>query len=164
LKLNKSGFYHYFGDLEGFCTQLVALHHSKVDLFLNGIEQCKQLDPDYLLLLAKHATTVMFQVQLTRNNDHYFFYQTSEAVDRRVNNTIHKLWSDYIGGQHSHDIMIRYFSVVRDMFYTRISFSNLNYQFLHDFAVNAKGLIDQIAGQPFERRWRLSDISVDDTV
>jgi hypothetical protein len=151
LQLNKSGFYHHFGDLEGFCSQLVILHFAKVNFFLAGIHQCKQLDPDYLLLLTRHAHTVMFQVQLTRNKEHFDFYQTSERVDRRVNHNIQKLWSDYIGVQHSHDLMIRYFSIVRDMFYTRISFDNLNYQFLRDFADNAKGLVDQIAGQAFEK-------------
>jgi AcrR family transcriptional regulator len=152
LQLNKSGFYHYFGDLEGFCAQLEVLHLSKVSHFLQGIQQCKQLDPDYLLLLVRYAPTVMFQVQLTRNKEHYSFYKTSEVVDQQVNTTIHKLWSEFIGKQHNQDLTLRYFHIVRDMFYTRISFSNLNYQFLHDFAANAKGLIDQVAGQAAERR------------
>ncbi|HTF20804.1 MAG TPA: TetR/AcrR family transcriptional regulator [Chryseolinea sp.] len=157
LQLNKSGFYHYFGDLEGFCAQLVALHLDKVDLFLEGIRQCKRVDPDYLLLLARSATTVMFQVQLTRNKEHYSFYKTSEVVDERLHRTVHKLWSEFIGAQHNPDLSMRYFVIVRDMFYTRISFDNLNYKFLHDFAANAKGLIDQIAVQASHERSRSHD-------
>jgi AcrR family transcriptional regulator len=152
LQLNKSGFYHYFGDQEGFCAQLVALHLDKLDHFLNGIQQCKQLDPDYLLLLVRYAPTVMFQVQLTRNKEHHSFYKASEVVDQRVTLTIHRLWSDFIGTQHNQDLTLRYFYLVRDMFYTRISFSNLNYQFLHDFAANAKALIDQIPAQISDKR------------
>jgi AcrR family transcriptional regulator len=26
LHLNKSGFYHYFGDLEGYCVELIKMH------------------------------------------------------------------------------------------------------------------------------------------
>jgi AcrR family transcriptional regulator len=164
LQLNKSGFYHYFRDQEGFCAQLVALHLDKLDHFLDGIQQCKQLDPDYLLLLIRYAPTVMFQVQLTRNKEHHSFYKVSEVVDQRVNQTLHKLWSDFIGVQHSQDLTLRYYFIVRDMFYTRISFSNLNYQFLRDFVSNAKGLIDQIAAQVSEKDRVQTKIPLDDTV
>ena len=33
LQLNKSGFYHYFGDLEGFCMELFALHKKSCAVF-----------------------------------------------------------------------------------------------------------------------------------
>src|SRR5690349_6085614 len=66
LVLNKSGFYHYFGDLEGFSSELLHLHESKVTQFLQEIKETKTLDPDYLNLLVKYSTTVMFQTQLMR--------------------------------------------------------------------------------------------------
>ena len=54
LSLNKSGFYHYFGDLEGFCSALVQLHKKKVGEFLQEVAVTKKLDPDYLHLLIKY--------------------------------------------------------------------------------------------------------------
>ena len=77
LQLNKSGFYHYFADLEGFCQELIQLHRRKMDLLLSEVREIKKLDPDYLLLLVKYTSTVMFQVQITRNKDQYSFYKAS---------------------------------------------------------------------------------------
>jgi hypothetical protein len=144
LQLNKSGFYHYFGDLEGYCTELIKLHHQKVKVFLEDIRQLKRLDPDYLLLLIEHTTTVMFQVQLTRAKDRFSLYNTSELVDLKVNAAVEKLWNDFLGDRHSVDLSIRYYYIVRDMFYTRVSFQNFTYAFLHDLVTDAKTLIDQV--------------------
>ena len=153
LQLNKSGFYHYFGDLEGYCMELTKLHHQKVKIFLEDTRQLKTLDPDYLLLLIEHTTTVMFQVQLTRTKDRYSFYNTSELVDLKVNAAVEQLWNDFLGHRHSADLAIRYYYIVRDMFYTRVSFQNFTYAFLHDLVTDAKVLIDQIT----QRRLQSTD-------
>jgi AcrR family transcriptional regulator len=145
LQLNKSGFYHYFGDLEGFCAELISLHKKKVSYFLQEVNLTQKIDPDYLLLLIKHAATVMFQVQLTRNKNGHSFYQESEKVDRRVDVALRDLWTDFLGIQNNPDLAMRYYDIVRDMFYTRISFQNLNYPFLHNLVTDAKLLIQEIS-------------------
>jgi AcrR family transcriptional regulator len=144
LYLNKSGFYHYFVDLEGFYEELIKLHDKKVSLFVHDVGQAKKLDPEYLSVLIKHATTVMFQVQLTRTKNRVPFYNASRAVDERVNLAVHPLWADYLEVHSNSDVALRYFQLVRDMFYTRISFENLNYEFLHKLAAEAKQLMSHI--------------------
>jgi len=145
VQLNKSGFYYYFGDLEGYCVELIKMHEKKVNTFLGSINLLKKLDPGYLHLLIDHAPTVMFQVQLTRHKEILSFYQASERVDHLLNIAVRPLWNEFLGINGSPDLAMRYFHVVRDMFYTRISFQNLNYQFLHCFVTEAKSLIDEIA-------------------
>ena len=54
LNLNKSGFYHYFGDLDGYCDELIKLHERKADLYLADLAKVKSIDPDYLMVLVKH--------------------------------------------------------------------------------------------------------------
>jgi AcrR family transcriptional regulator len=144
LRLNKSGFYHYFADLEGYYEKLIKLHDQKIDLFVHEVGQAKKLDPDYLLVLIKNATTVMFQVQLTRNKNRVSFYNASKAVDERVDIAVHPMWGDYLDVHSNSDVALRYFHLVRDMFYTRISFENLNYEFLHNLAAEAKHLMNHI--------------------
>ena len=73
LSLNKSGFYHYFGDIEGFCSALVELHKKKVGEFLQEVAVTKKLDPDYLHLLLKYREMVTFQVQLDPKPRQQFF-------------------------------------------------------------------------------------------
>ena len=144
LQLNKSGFYHYFADLEGFCQQLIHLHKRKIDLLIVDVLEIKKLDPDYLLLLVKYTSTIMFQVQLTRNKEQYSLYEASEEIDKRLNHGVRDLWIDYLGSNANSDHAMRYYDFVRDMLYTRVSFRNFNFQFLHSLITEAKVLIDQI--------------------
>jgi hypothetical protein len=145
LRLNKSGFYHYFGDLEGFCTELLNLHKHKVNILVEEIFQTETLDPDYLELLVRHAATNMFQVQLVRSSNNRFLYEVSEMTDQKVADAVRKLWCDYMGIPHDSNLGLRYFAIVRDMFYTRISFQNLNYNFLHNIVIDAKAILDEIS-------------------
>ena len=145
LQLNKSGFYHYFGDLEGFCVELLELHKKKIDDFVDEVYGIKRLDPDYLHLVISQAPTVMFQVQLIRNTNNHFLYAASEMVDRKVQSAIRELWCDYLNIPSDTSLGIRYYAIVRDMFYTRISFQNLNYTFLHKLVTDAKSIMDEIS-------------------
>ena len=86
----------------------------------------------------------MFQVQLTRTKNRVSFYEASKAVDEKVNVAVHQLWGDYLDVHSNSDVALRYFHLVRDMFYTRISFENLNYEFLHNLAAEAKQLVNQL--------------------
>jgi AcrR family transcriptional regulator len=145
LGLNKSGFYHYFGDLDEFCNELIRLHEEKVTLFIEDVREIKVLDPEYLDLLVHHAVVVMFQVQLVRHKNQHNFYKASEIVDQRVNPEIHTLWSEFLGDQSRSYLALRYYFIVRDTFYTRISFQNLNYPYLHAFVTEAKGVMSQMS-------------------
>ena len=145
LQLNKSGFYHYFGDLEGFCLELLSLHRKKISAFLQDVSVAGNLDPEYLVLLVAHAKTIMFQVHLTRHKEDKIFYREGEAIDRRLDAGVQQLWCNYVGTQYNPDIAMRYYSIVWDRFYTRVTFENLHYRFLHDLVSDAKMLIHDIA-------------------
>jgi AcrR family transcriptional regulator len=145
LGLNKSGFYHYFGDLDGFCGDLIRLHEEIVTMFIKDVRKIKTLDPEYLHLLVHHAAIVMFQVQLVRHKHQHNFYKASETADLRVNPEIHALWSEFLGDYRRSYLALRYYFIVRDMFYTRISFQNLNYPYLHAFVTEAKGVMSQLS-------------------
>ena len=106
--------------------------------------EIKNLTPDYLLLLVKHTSTVLFQVQITRNKDQYSFYEASEDVDRRLSLGVRHLWLAYLGSHTNSELAMRYFDFVRDTFYTRVSVRNFNFQFLHNLINDAKILIDQV--------------------
>ncbi|HEY5822774.1 MAG TPA: TetR/AcrR family transcriptional regulator [Cyclobacteriaceae bacterium] len=144
LQLNKSGFYHYFGDLEGYCLELLALHEKKIDLLIKGIHEVSDFDPGYLELLVASPATVMFQVQLTRNKHGFSFYKASEKEDQRISNALAPLWSDYLGMHNNEALALRYYYFVRDMLYTRVSFENLNYTFLYNLISESRQLLIEI--------------------
>jgi AcrR family transcriptional regulator len=145
LQLNKSGFYHYFGDLEIFFEELLKLHVTKADLYFSEIRNVKSIDPEYLCLLIKHKISNMFHLQLIRSPHNSSFYNTAKKIDEREDILLRDLWSDYLDLNERPDLAIRYFDVVRDMFYARVSFQNFNYAFLHNLVTEAKTVMQQIA-------------------
>lgn len=147
LQLNKSGFYHYFGDLDGFCEQLLALHEKKTDCFLADARDAKTIDPEYLEAIVNHKISIMFHIQLIRNNHIQAFKNVADAIDRKEELILREVWIDYIGFHDNPDLAIRYFNIVRDMFYTRMSLQNINYTFLHNLMSEAKDLMQQVVRQ-----------------
>jgi AcrR family transcriptional regulator len=147
LHLNKSGFYHYFGDLDGFCTELLNLHQKKSAVYLEDIKRVNSIDPEFLLVVIEHKMPTMFQMQLIRCKPDSEFHKVAMAIDQKEDVIIRRLWTDFIGIHNDPDLAMRYFHIVRDMFYARISFENFNYQFLQSMVGEAKVLMQQMIQQ-----------------
>ena len=145
LQLNKSGFYHYFGDLDGYCAELITLHQKKSHDFLHELRTIHAIDPDYFELVVRHKVPVMFQMQILRNSDNYPFYSVAESIDRKEGVILSDLWSEYLGIQDNPDLALRYFAMVRDMCYARINFRDFNPEFLRALITEAKVVMRQIA-------------------
>jgi AcrR family transcriptional regulator len=149
LSLNKSGFYHYFGDLEGFCTELIRMHEKIADNCFQELSEMKTIDPDLFHLLLKYKVAVMFQMQMFREKQHETFYKTAEQIDKTGEAILQQSWSEYLGIQDRPDLAMRYFSIVRDMFYARISFEKFDYPFLKNLFTETKVIIQQLAESNF---------------
>ena len=141
---NKSGFYHYFGDLEVYYAELLRLHEQKSAQFLAEISQVKNIDPEYLQIVVKYKVSTMFQVHLLRCKHLPAFYNVAEEIDEKESVIVGELWSDYLGFCDNPELAIRYFIIVRDMFYTRASQQNLTYEFVRDLAIEAREVMRQI--------------------
>jgi AcrR family transcriptional regulator len=144
LRLNKSGFYHYFGDLEVYIAELLALHIIKANHFLGDVARIKSIDPEYLNLIIKHQVAIMFHMQLLRVKDNESFYRAARLIDEKEDVLLGDLWSEYLGIPDDTEVAIRYFNIVRDMFYARMSFQNMNYSFLLKHMTAAKTLMQQL--------------------
>ena len=111
---------------------------------MQEVAAIKKLDPDFLYLLIKHREMVMFQVHLTRNPGNNSFYAVSKIVDQKVSHAVQQLWCDYLDIPASSDLSMRYYTIVRDMFSTRVTFQSLNYTFLHDLVEDARTIMQEI--------------------
>lgn len=145
LNLNKSGFYHYFRSLDGFCEALIRLHEKAVENFLQELKEIKILDPDYFRLLVRYKVPVMFQMQIYRNRKHELFINVAEKADKDEEVILQPLWSDYLGLQDRPDLAVRYLSIVRDMFYARITFKNFEYEYLNNLITETKSVMQQLS-------------------
>jgi AcrR family transcriptional regulator len=144
LGLNKSGFYHYFGDLEVYCEELLKLHIIKANHFLADVTKIKSIDPEYLQLIVKYQIPIMFQIQLLRSEHNESFYKVARTIDEKEDALLADLWREYLGIPTDSEVAIRYFNFVRDMFYARMSLENMNYPFLLKFLSSAKAVVQQL--------------------
>jgi len=145
LQINKSSFYHYFGDMEVYCAELLRLHEQKADIFYDEIRHIKTIDPEYFQKVVEHKVTIMFQVQLYHTKSKPAYYNLAEMIDEKEGPIIQHLWNEYLGFENNSDLAIRYFVIVRDMAYRRISLQNLTCEFLRNLFTEAKAVMSQTA-------------------
>lgn len=145
LDLNKSGFYHYFGDRKSYLEALMSKHVNLADSLVRDFNQVQHFDPQFMEVLIKYTTPVMVHNQLVRNRHNDLFIQTYDKVNAIIDPVAARLFADFIGYQDHLDFTTKYFSQVRDMFYTQITFERMNYPFLRDFMNQAKEVIQHAA-------------------
>ena len=145
LQLNKSSFYHYFGDIEVFTTELFRLHEQKADVFYDEIKHIKTIDPEYFQKVVEHKVTMMFQVQLYHTKSKPAYYNLAEMIDEKEGPILQHVWNEYLGFGDNADLAVRYFVIVRDMAYRRISLQNMTCEFLRKIFTEAKAVMSQSA-------------------
>lgn len=147
LNLNKSGFYHYFGDLDSFCKALIQMHERIAENYFQELREINTIDPDYFHLLMRYKVSVMFQMQLFMVKNNQLFQSIAGQIERKENTIVQPLWSEYWGIADNPDITIRYFNIVRDMFYARITFENFEYSYLKNLIAETKEIIHQVSNR-----------------
>jgi len=143
--LNKSGYYHYFGDRETYLEKLMD-HHLQIATYMaNDLKQVQQLDPHFIEVLIKYTTPVMAHNQLVRNRHDKLLISTYNKVNDIVDPIVSQLFADFIGFKDHLEFSTKYYYQIRDTFYTQITFERMNYPFLRDFMYQAKEVIQQAA-------------------
>jgi AcrR family transcriptional regulator len=141
LSLNKSSFYHYFGDLDGFMDALVKIHEKITADYLAELRDTKKIEPDYLNLLVKYKMGVMFQLQLSRDASNPSSRQVAGRLDQKQDAILNPIWCEYLGVDAHSDLSIRYFDLVRQMFYSRVTMQNFDYALLQTVLSEARAIL-----------------------
>lgn len=142
LDRNKSGFYHYFGNLNTYFEHLMEHHLQQTDRLVDSIRSIHQLIPGFVQLLVDFSIPVLVQKQLQRAGHPPLFATTYAMVNNKVDAVLLPLWSDFIEIPENQKLALRYLEFVRDIFYVRITPATLNFEFIFDFSMEAKEICD----------------------
>lgn len=145
LDLNKSGFYHYFGDRQSFIEQLMKKHLKDAELLADDFREVQEFDPQFMEVLIKYTLTVMAHNQLVRNRHDDLLTKTYHQVNDMIDPIIIRLFADFIGFKDHLEFSGKYYGQVRDGFYTQISFDRMTYPFLKDYLYQAREVIQLAA-------------------
>jgi AcrR family transcriptional regulator len=141
LDRNKSGFYHYFGTLDNYIRALMRHLHKQSDIVVAETKAAQDFDPGFLNVMVKNKVAIMATMQLIRNRNVPLFADTFKEVTHKIDRALLPLWAIHIGVNHDPNLALRYFEMIRDMFFARITFDTLHYDYLHNMASEAKTII-----------------------
>lgn len=141
LGLNKSGFYHYFGDLDTFIDDLLQMHRTNVKELTEKFRQGRSFDPDFYNVLLSNKPTVLCHMQLVRFRHEKRYPTVYQELNALIDPQIVRLFAPHVGLDDQPALAARFFDQSRDMFYSRITEENLNEAFLRNLVDEVRGLI-----------------------
>ena len=71
----------------------------------------------------------------------------AEEIDAVEHANLRAVWAEYLGYSSNPELAVRFFNIVRDMFYGRATIQNFDFAYLHAIVTEAKALVTQIAGE-----------------
>jgi AcrR family transcriptional regulator len=147
LRLNKSAFYYYFGSMKGYVRSLMKHHVLLAQAIEADIKDCKNIDPDLLLLIVKHKEFFLVQSQmLVKAKPAHSFEDLDEAVRITSEAVLPLLKKESELPGHS-AVALAFMNMLRHFFYAQIDSKNITYQFLHKMTSEAKDVLNKVVDE-----------------
>lgn len=112
--LNRSSFYHYFGDLDMYERELLEKHVRRFELLGEELDYCNAFDPDLLHMVKEHQMEVKFHRQLLINEATQRYFDCFTKSKSFTEQKIFQLWSTFNELGDYPDTEISLFETVRD--------------------------------------------------
>jgi AcrR family transcriptional regulator len=144
LGVNKSGFYHYFGDREIFFFELMEHHCRVTEEFTNEIRLLKNFDPDYYLLLIRFQLSLFFQMQLRLHMQIPMYREVFNRVKEINDKAIVGIWSEYLKIPNDPLLALQIWEILRDVFFLRVTRENMNVEFIRNLVVKFKDIVEKL--------------------
>lgn len=148
LEINKSSFYHFFGDLDHFFELLVQYHFECLEKYLADIDRCLKYDPDYLHVMIKYRQNIKMHWQLLRNRNIPGFLFIYESINDKVDQKLQPLWSAFIDMKNKPELAMKYYQFVRGRFYMIMDMDMMDYDQLHAVSTESREFIKAVMEKP----------------
>lgn len=142
--LKRNEFHNQFGAEENFIEELLSHHIELVDEFLEEAAECKSWDPDLIQLLVHFKTTILFNRQLKLQSNNPIFQLTFNRISYLVQSQVFDIWRKFTNMQPHLELSRELYEVMRDIFHSRITNENLNYEYLKALATEFRTLIEKL--------------------
>lgn len=142
LDLNKSGFYHYFGNHDTYFQHLMQYHLLQADLLVEHLSTIHNYIPGCIQLLADSSTPILVQKQLQRLSHISLFEKTYVGVNDKIDHALLIPWMNFIEMPDKPTLAKQFLELVRDTLYARATPGTLSFEFLFDLSIQAKEICD----------------------
>lgn len=144
LKLNKSGFYHYFKTHDNFLTELFNYHQSIAVRIAKEIQGCETLDPDCFKVVIKYKLFALVQGQLARRANNALFVNVLTKVRAIINIPLLPLWRKAFNLPDNKELVLQHFSLFKNAFNAQANIDNLTYEFLHNMMIESCDMMREV--------------------
>jgi AcrR family transcriptional regulator len=142
LDLNKSGFYHHFGDRRTYIEHLIRQHIQQMDELRTEAGLLKTFDPEFINLLINNKMRVIFHMQLMRYRHIQTYADAYHIGNSKLDEAVLPIWGAYLGLPTQPHLALRYYKMVRDTFFSRVSSDTMNYEFISELVLEAKAITE----------------------
>lgn len=144
---NKSSFYHYFGDWEGFEEALLAYHLSLAEEFALKINQCENIMPDMVNVFIDHKADIFFHKQLRINRGKPHYKKCFESVHNIFENAILEKWQFFLNLENHSFLAAKILVLLSENFLLKITYESYTYDWLYNYLLDVAKLVDDINSQ-----------------
>ncbi len=158
LKLNKSGFYHYFKTPDNFLKELFNRHQMIARQMAIETKKCDVLDPDYFKVIVEFKMFVLVQGQLALKQDHSLYGSVVNEARQMMDKHLLPLWRETFNLPDDDELVSQQFSLFRNAFYAQANFDNLNYTFLHNMMKTNLRMMHEIFRHQYASRKNVTSL------
>lgn len=124
--LNRSSFYHYFGDMEVFESHLLRYHIGQYKYFYELIKDYNSFEKLFSEEVMQHKHELSFQRQLLVNVSIARYKNCSDEARKFTEEKTYQLWSEFSPLNSDSEEQKTLFRTVRDFFYIHYGQSSGN--------------------------------------
>ncbi|MCR9288191.1 MAG: hypothetical protein NXI23_12495 [Bacteroidetes bacterium] len=141
---NKSSFYHYFGDIEIFETELLEFHVQQVEIFAQLAANCERIRPDLLNLFIEHKTDLFFHKQLRINRENQAYKKCYEEAFIKLEQGIMNKWTDFLGLNNQQLFSQTFLNLISENFLLQITHKSFNFEWLNNYLEEVHAILKQM--------------------
>jgi len=140
---NKSSFYHYFGNIEKFRTELFNHHQQRAEELSQILKKGKSLVPDLVNAFIQFKVDMLFHKQIRIYREDEAFRKCIEKSYGIVEHSILEKWINHTELQHRPLFAKSLLSLVADNFFLNIT-NHFNHSWLENYVKELSHLVDQM--------------------
>jgi AcrR family transcriptional regulator len=140
--INKSSFYHFFGDRDLYIDALLRYHLSCAHDLGAELERITHFEQEFPLIQNKYRMSVLFHAQLVKQREDATMRQTLDRINDYIDPIIVKSFAGYVNLPP--DLALDLFRTARDMFYSQVTPQNLDASYIAGVVQEIQRLVANI--------------------
>ncbi|MFY0627741.1 MAG: TetR/AcrR family transcriptional regulator [Reichenbachiella sp.] len=114
--VNRSSFYHYFGDVNIYESQLLKYHISRFQQIWNSIKDFEQFDKQFVESIIQYTDELAFHRQLLINESTTRYKECFDEAKKLTEQLSFKLWSRYSALNENSKKDLSLYQAIRDYY------------------------------------------------